>query len=126
MSEASSMNLLATEVSDPIQAPEPFSVSATVSLQERRYRTLKNGDTFGVFDHGGDILSVLGGADGLYHQDTRHLSRLDLALNGMRPLLLSSALGTDNVMLTSDLSNAPTTDLGATALEQGVIHVQRS
>jgi glycogen debranching enzyme len=120
------MNLLATEVSDPIQAPEPFSVSATVSLQERRYRTLKNGDTFGVFDHGGDILSVLGGADGLYHQDTRHLSRLDLALNGMRPLLLSSALGTDNVMLTSDLSNAPTTDLGATALEQGVIHVQRS
>jgi hypothetical protein len=35
------------------QAPEPFSVSATVSLQERRYRTLKSGDTFGVFDHGG-------------------------------------------------------------------------
>ncbi len=116
------MNLL----SNSAQAPEPFSVSATVSLQERRYRTLKNGDTFGVFDHGGDILSVLGGADGLYHQDTRHLSRLDLALNGMRPLLLSSALGTDNVMLTSDLSNALTTDLGATTLEQGVIHVQRS
>ena len=104
------MNVIANTLIEPDdQSPEPFSVSAAVSLQERRYRTLKSGDTFGVFDHGGDILSVLGGADGLYHQDTRHLSRLDLALGGMRPLLLSSTLGTDNVMLTSDLSNAATT-----------------
>lgn len=121
------MNVPASQIADPaIQAPEPFSVSATVSLQERRYRTLKNGDTFGVFDHGGDILSGLGGADGLYHQDTRHLSRFNLTLGGMRPLLLSSTLGADNVMLTSDLSNASTTDFGAAALDQGVIHVQRS
>jgi N-terminal domain of (some) glycogen debranching enzymes len=121
------MNVPASQIADPaIQAPEPFSVSATVSLQERRYRTLKNGDTFGVFDHGGDILSGLGGADGLYHQDTRHPSRFNLTLGGMRPLLLSSTLGADNVMLTSDLSNASTTDFGAAALDQGVIHVQRS
>jgi len=118
------MNLLAIE--SATQAPEPFSVSAAVSLQERRYRTIKCGDTFGVFDHGGDILSVLGGVDGLYHQDTRHLSQLDLTLGGMRPLLLSSTLGTDNVMLTSDLSNAAAADAGAVALDQGVIHVQRS
>jgi len=125
------MNVLATQTIDPsIEAPEPFSVSATTSLQERRYRTLKSGDTFGVFSHGGDILAGLGGTDGLYHRDTRHLSRFDLTLGGMRPLLLSSALGTDNVMLTSDLSNASTSDLGASgdtaALDQGVIHIQRS
>jgi glycogen debranching enzyme len=121
------MNVLAAPTIDPVaQAPEPFSVAATVSLQERRYRTLKSGDTFGVFDYGGDILSDLGGTDGLYHQDTRHLSRLDLALAGVRPLLLSSTLGTDNVMLTSDLSNALTLDLDTGALDQGVIHVQRS
>jgi glycogen debranching enzyme len=118
------MNLLVTP--DAVQVPEPFSVSAAVSLQERRYRTIKCGDTFGVFDHGGDILSVLGGVDGLYHQDTRHLSRLDLVLGGTPPLLLSSTLGADNVMLTSDLSNAARTDLGPTGLEQGVLHVQRS
>jgi len=29
------------------QEPEPFSVSTEVSLQERRYRTIKSGDTFG-------------------------------------------------------------------------------
>jgi glycogen debranching enzyme len=116
-----------TQIADPaVQVPEPFSVSATVSLQERRYRTLKRGDTFGVFDHGGDILSGLGGADGLYHQDTRYLSRFDLTLGGMRPLLLSSTLGADNVMLTSDFSNASNADLEAVTLDQGVIHVQRS
>jgi len=121
------MNVFAADTVDPAtEAPEPFSVAATVSLQERRYRTIKNGDTFGVFDHGGDIIAVLGGTDGLYHRDTRHLSRFDMALGGMRPLLLSSTLGTDNVMLTSDLSNASMSDLGTAALDQGVIHVQRS
>ena len=121
------MNVLATDVIELASpTPEPFSVSATVSLQERRHRTLKHGDTFAVFDHGGDILSMPGGPDGLYHRDTRHLSRFDLTLGGKRPLLLSATLGTDNVLLTSDLSNASTSDLGATAPDQGVIHVQRS
>jgi len=121
------MNVFAAQnVDQATETPEPFSVSASVSLQERRYRTIKNGDTFGVFDHGGDILAVLGGTDGLYCKDTRHLSRLDLALSGTRPLLLSSALGSDNVMLTSDLSNASASDLGPAAPDQGVIHVQRS
>jgi glycogen debranching enzyme len=121
------MNILATpSVDSSIETPEPFSVSTSVSLQERRYRTIKNGDIFGVFDHGGDILAEVGGTDGLYHQDTRHLSRFDLTLAGRRPLLLSSALGMDNVMLTSDLSNSSALDLGANALDQGVIHVQRS
>ena len=121
------MNVLTTQDVDPTtETPEPFSVSASVSLQERRYRTIKNGDTFGVFDYGGDIISMLGGTDGLYHRDTRHLSRFDLALGGTRPLLLSSNLGSDNVMLTSDLSNACASDLGPATPEQGVIHVQRS
>jgi glycogen debranching enzyme len=118
------MNVLATDPST--EAPEPFSVSAPVSLQERRYRTIKSGDTFGVFDHAGDILSLAGGTDGLYHRDTRHLSRFDLSLGGARPLLLSATLAADNVMLTTDLSNASTMDLAAAALDQGLIHIQRS
>jgi len=121
------MNVITTQNVDPgVETPEPFSVAASVSLQERRYRTIKNGDTFGVFDHGGDILAVLGSTDGLYYRDTRHLSRLDLALGGARPLLLSSTLGMDNVMFTSDLSNASACDLGDAPPDHGVIHVQRS
>ena len=34
-----------------------FFIPATASLQERRPRTLKHGDTFAVFDHNGDALS---------------------------------------------------------------------
>ena len=121
------MNVVATQLPDSNdQMPEPFSVAATVSLQERRYRTIKSGDTFGVFDHGGDILSVSGSTDGLYHRDTRHLSRLDLTLNGVAPLLLSSALDSDSVMLTSDVTNGSAAEFGAAELDHGVIHVQRS
>ncbi len=55
------MNVLSLQAGDPkVAVPEPFSVSAAVSLQERRYRTLKSGDTFGVFDHSGAIISQPG------------------------------------------------------------------
>ena len=75
------MNVLATETS--AETPEPFSVSATgVFAGTAIPHDQKAGDTFGVFDHGGDILSLMGGTDGLYHRDTRHLSRFDLALGG--------------------------------------------
>ena len=47
--------------------PPEFSVPAAASLQERRPRTLKHGDTFAVFDHNGDVLSGPGIADGLFH-----------------------------------------------------------
>jgi glycogen debranching enzyme len=119
------MNLLAMENADSsANPPDPFSVSASVSLQERRSRTIKNGDTFGVFEHGGDIKAAC--TDGLYYRDTRHVSRFELAIGGRRPVLLSSTLGTDNVMLTSDMSNVSMSDLGACSLDEGVIHVQRS
>ncbi len=118
------MTVLATPLTDA--SPEPFSVAATVSLQERRYRTLKSDDTFAVFDYGGDFLATPGSTNGLYHRDTRHLSRFDLTLGGARPLLLSSSLADDNVTLTSDLSNASVTDLADTPLDYGQIHLQRS
>ncbi len=121
------MNVVATQSAMPARdEPEPFSVSADVSLQERRYRTLKSGDTFAVFDFGGDMFAGSGAVDGLYHRDTRHLSRFDLTLGGARPLLLSTMLADDNVLLTSDLSNAMLRDLGPESLDKGVIHVQRS
>src|SRR3954453_8255830 len=118
------MNVFSPERTN--ETPEPFSVSTAVSLQERRYHTLKSGDTFGVFDRSGDILSQLGGTDGLYHEDTRHLSHFDLTLGGLRPLLLSTSLAADNLMLTSDVSNAVMRDHGGHEVDQGVVHVQRS
>ena len=120
------MSGVPAQVNASAEQSEAYAVSAAASLQERRYRTLKNGDMFGVFDHGGDMRYEPGSIDGLYYEDTRHLSQLDLTLGGVGPLRLSSSLGADSVMLTSDLSNASSSDLGEPLKDQGQIHVQRS
>ena len=113
----------------PAAAPEPaseFAITATTSLQERRTRTLKHGDTFAVFDANGDLRPDDGGAQGLYHRDTRYLSRLDLTLQGTRPLLLSSTLRDDNAALICDLTNPDLTDGQGVALQHDVVHLRRS
>jgi len=104
-----------------------FAVASQSSLQERRPRMLKHGDTFGVFDHNGDVLSGEGSPDGLFHRDTRHLSHLDLLINGARPILLSSTLRDDNAVLTCDLTNPDLYDnVGRLLLQHDVIHIRRS
>ena len=111
-----------------LDAPAPqFSVPAAVSLQDRRPRTLKHGDTFAVFDHNGDFLSGPGIADGLFHRDTRYLSYLYLTINGQRPLLLSSTVRDDNAAFTSDLTNPDLCDSGGKlVLEHDLLHLRRS
>ncbi len=105
---------------------DAFFVAATASLQVQRPRTLKHGDTFGVFDHAGDILAGEGNPGGLYFRDTRHLSRLDLSLDGQRPLLLSSDVREDNATLTCDLTNPDLHDGTTLLLEHDVVHIRRS
>ena len=101
-------------------------VPALSSLEERRPRTLKHGDTFAVFDHNGDAYAWPGSPEGIYHRDTRHLSTLTLGIGGMRPMLLSSTLRGDNATLTCDLTNPDLTDGGGHILvEHDLIHVRR-
>jgi hypothetical protein len=83
----------------------PFCIASPAPLPEHRARTLKHDHTFAVFDPRGDILAGEGCADGIYHRDTRYLSRLELRLNDAPLLLLSSNIQDDNVVLTVDLSN---------------------
>ncbi len=110
------------------QAPTAqFFIPATASLQERRPRTLKHGDTFAVFDHNGDALSGPGSPEGVFHRDTRYLSHLHLTINGKRPMLLSSTLRDDNATLTCDLTNPDLFDeTGKLTLEHDLIHMRRT
>lgn len=104
-----------------------FFIPAAASLQERRPRTLKHGDTFAVFDHNGDALSGPGSPEGLYHRDTRYLSHLYLTIEGQRPMLLSSTLRDDNATLTCDLTNPDLFDAeGRMVLEHDLLHLRRS
>ena len=58
-------------------AESPFYIPMTGPAARPR-RTLKHDDTFIVLDSHGDIGASAGGPDGLFHADTRFLSRLEL------------------------------------------------
>lgn len=81
-----------------------FSITATLLRAEVRPRTIKHGDTFAVFDPCGDVGAHGAGEEGIYHEDTRYLSRLEMRVGDSRPSLLSSAIDDDGV-LNVDLTN---------------------
>ena len=74
----------------------------------------------------GDCRGGEDGPDGLYRDDTRFLSRLELRLGGLEPLLLGSVLLDDNGALIVDLANADIHDAeGTLRLQRDCIHVER-
>ncbi len=104
-----------------------FYILATSTRADDRTRVLKHGETFAVFDRFGDVQPVGLGEQGLYHDGTRFLSRLEVRLGGRRPLLLSSTVKEDNDLLAVDLTNP---DLaardGALVLRRGELHLFRA
>jgi glycogen debranching enzyme len=112
-----------TTASDDI--PAQYRIAASSSSQERRTRTLKQGDTFAVFDHRGDIGSEPGSSEGLYQRDTRILSTLTVLLEEARPVLLSSTIQDDNTSFSADLSNPDLLIGDIVALRREQIHLHR-
>jgi glycogen debranching enzyme len=104
----------------------PFYIGATGQPATRPTRVLKYGDTFVVLDSRGDIAAASGGSAGLFHLDTRYLSRLEVLVNEVHPLLLGSNLRDDNSAFFVDLTNP---DLHADqhlALEKDTVHILRT
>lgn len=108
--------------------PSQFYIAATESLSELSTRTLKHGDTFGIFDRHGDIIPGFGSPQGLFHDDTRFLSSLQILVNSQRPLLLSSKIEDNNAALSVDLTNPDLLEgeNGALVLERDMVHILRS
>jgi glycogen debranching enzyme len=105
-------------------APQ-FAIAVSASVQERRTRSLKNGDCFAVFDQRGDMGGEPGNPEGLYYRDTRMLSQFQLLLAEERPLVLSSMTQDDNAVFTADLSNPDLTVNGTIALRRENVHLNR-
>src|SRR5487761_43418 len=106
---------------------DDFYISAATSSAERRPpRALKHGDTFAVFNDNGDIAGGASGPAGIYHRDTRHLSRFVLSVDGERPLLLSSNLQDDNTVLSVDVTNPDLHRPGHLTLPRDTIHLRRT
>jgi glycogen debranching enzyme len=111
------------------QHTDDFSITAQVSLAERRFLTLKHGDTFGVFDQSGQMTAGPGNTVGLYHRDTRYLSEFEALLGGRPPILLSSTLRDDNATLTCDLTNpdlVPAPGRPDIHVTHDLVHIRRS
>ena len=105
----------------------PVLVPGVVSLAASSRRTLKHGDSFAMFDEFGDIFEVEHSPAGLFHHDTRFLSRLRVTLEGHRPLVLSSTVQPDNLMLDVDLTNPDLFEAdGRLALAKDTFHIARA
>jgi glycogen debranching enzyme len=112
-------------VDDVIRVNDQFYILSTSSMADDRTRVLKQDDTFVVFDRHGDIRPVGQGVQGLYHEGTRFLSRLELRLGKDRPMLLSSTVRDDNGLLAVDLTNPDSYANGEVAVPRGMLHISR-
>jgi glycogen debranching enzyme len=84
--------------------------------------TLKDANTFLLADALGDVQA---GDDGFFADDTRIISRFELAVAGRRPSLLGAAISQDNTTFTAHLTNLPLPATGERSIPKGVIHIER-
>jgi glycogen debranching enzyme len=122
------MPTFGTAVDDEVVSlHEQYYIQATSSRADDRTRVLKHGETFAVFDRFGDVQPVGLGEQGVYHNGTRFLSRMELRLGGRRPLLLSSTVKKENDLLTVDLATPDLKDqTGQIVLPRGTLHIFRT
>jgi glycogen debranching enzyme len=111
---------------DVIQVEDQFYIHAESSLADDRTLVLLHNDTFAIFDRYGDIQPVGLGQQGLFYQETRYLSRLELLIGGHKPLLLSSVTAEDNMMVTVDLTNPDMELPSGISLPRGTLHLCRN
>ena len=86
---------------------------------------LVSGDTFAVLDRRGDLQARPGSRHGVYFDGTRFLCGLELLLDGRRPLLLSSGIGSVNHAAFVHLTN-PDLGRGGGRLPRDTVHIVRT
>ena len=109
-----------------IQVQDEYYILARSSLADDRTRILKHGETFAIFDRYGDIQPIGFGKQGVFHEGTRHLSRMQLTLGSQRPLFLSSTVLDEYGLLAVDLTNPDVRLDGQVDVPHGTVHIFRS
>ncbi|MBV9080467.1 MAG: amylo-alpha-1,6-glucosidase, partial [Elusimicrobia bacterium] len=109
-----------------IQLQDQYYILSTSSLADDRTSVLKQDQTFALFDRHGDIQPLRFGDQGIYHDGTRYLSRMELRLGQQRPLLLSSRVVDDNRCLAVDLTNPDIVVAGRLMIPRGTLHIFRT
>jgi glycogen debranching enzyme len=113
-------------MADKIQIGDKWYVAATSARTEESPQTLKNDETFVMFDRFGDVQVLGPGEQGLYHEDTRYLSYQELLVDGVRPLYLGSTVKENNSLLIIELMNPDLTRNGTVVVGKGTVHIFRA
>jgi glycogen debranching enzyme len=115
------------ELQTVIKVGSDFYIRASSLTSRRATRVLVNGESFAVFEVGGDILQTPDEPFGFFHRDTRYLSRFELKVAGEPPYYLNSYTSSENAQLRINLSNP---DLGVRGekieLPRNSIQIQRN
>ena len=110
---------------DRSEINQNYYISDTTAVLERSPRILKHGRMFAIFDRYGDVRHQPSHPEGIFYNDTRHVSRMELLLNGFRPLMLSSSVLQNDGLLTVDLANPDFYLNGRLAMARDLIHLRR-
>lgn len=102
-----------------------YIIASSARLTDR-VRVLKHGETFAVFDPKGDITPIGHGEQGIYHEGTRYLSRLELRLQDRQPFLLSSSVNEQVAVLSVNLTNPDIARGENILLRRNALHLMRS
>ncbi len=110
-------------MSDNLTLSAAHVVLATSSLADEHTKVLKQGDTFAVLDHCGGINPGGLGEQGLYHDGTRFLSRLQLDLEGHHLFCLTSNTRDDTSQLELALTSPDVFKDGGLRLAFGTVYI---
>ncbi|HEY7098257.1 MAG TPA: amylo-alpha-1,6-glucosidase [Terriglobales bacterium] len=111
---------------DEIGVSQQYYIATRSSPADDRTRVLKYGSLFAVFDRYGDIEPLGMGEQGIFAHGTRFLSEMVLYLWNSRPLLLSSTIKDDNLLLTVDLANVDVYYEDEVVIPRDTLHLMRS
>jgi glycogen debranching enzyme len=102
----------------------PRHVITTSNLVDERTLVLKHGDSFAVFDHHGSIKPGGLGEEGLYHEGTRYLCRLQIAMEDQELIFLGSSVPSGTGQLAIVLTNPDFVEEAAFRLPFGTLHME--
>ena len=113
-------------MSEVIQPEDKYYIAVGSTYIDDRVKILNHADTFGIFDRRGDIKKIGEEVQGIYHDGTRFISDLELRINDVRPLLLSSSVKRENEILSVDLTNPTIFDINGRSVPKDTLYIGRS
>src|SRR6266851_3422134 len=93
------------ESDDEAADRDPYYIRSSATNADIPHLVVKSDDAFVVADDHGDFPELPESEFGFYVGGTRYLRRLELAVHGQRPILLSAAVSDDGRQLAADLTN---------------------